>query len=145
MLDLSNYLDRHLAINAIRAADSRHLWLTPATAAERRAIPEGERLPKPIAVEVSHMYDDTQPDEPDYEEDHPGYYTVTAFRPGKKDKHKNLRAHIKGFDDEAGIAAALVSCDVEDGTPVFIWTSQEYSTHDPELTGVMATPQHPAS
>jgi hypothetical protein len=135
---------KYNVLNAIRAADARHLWLEPLTASQRRAIPEHERLPKPIAVTVLHSADDTQPDEPEYEERRkagfPGWWTVTAFRPGKKDKHKYLHAEISGFDDEAGIADALLTCGVEDGTPVFIWRDADHGwsyAGEPELISLM--------
>lgn len=142
MLDLNNSEDRYLALNAIRAADMRHLWRTPVTAADRREIPEDERMPKPIAVYVEHQSEDIQPDEEEYAEREklgfPGWYYVSAHRPGKKDRHNALQAEISDYDDEEGISKALLACGVEELTPVLIWgAGHGWSGHEASLIGIM--------
>jgi len=139
MLDLTDHEDCYLALNAVRAADMRHLWTYPRTASDRREIPEGERMPKPIAITIIYTSEDIQPDEEEYAEREklgfPGWYCIQAFRPGKKDKHHELDADIKGFDDEAGISEALLRYGVEEGTPVLIWRDSDLS--EETLAGVM--------
>jgi hypothetical protein len=139
MLDINDSENRYLALNAIRAADPRHLWTRPATASQRRELPAWLRMPKPIAVTIIYTSEDTQPDEPEYAEREklgfPGWYCIQAFRPGNKDKHHALDDDIKGFDDEAGISEALLRYGVEEGTPVFIWHDSDLS--EETLAGVM--------